>query len=65
MTSHTLQDTRGNKARFDMFSKINGGHVQIVYLDTTGRNFYTENKNTADARKMWSRLVNQDGYKVV
>lgn len=56
MKSHTLTASDGSKARFDVFSEKHGGHVQIVYIDKTGHNFYTENKSLEKARETWNRL---------
>ena len=56
MTSHTLTANDGSKARFDIFSEKNGGHVQIVYIDKNGHNYYTENKSVDTARETWKRL---------
>ena len=56
MTSHTLTANDGSKARFDIFSEKNGGHVQIVFLDKNGNNFYTKNANIEKAREEWKKL---------
>ena len=56
MTSHTLTANDGSKARFDIFSEKNAGHVQIVFLDKNGNNFYTKDANIEKGREEWKRL---------
>lgn len=62
MTSHTITANDGSKARFDIFSTKNGGHVQIVYLNRDGHNYYTENQSIEQARKTWVKLKTTGGF---
>jgi hypothetical protein len=56
MRSHTLTANDGSKARFDIFSEKNGGHVQVVFFDKNGHNFYTKNLSLEAARLEWKKL---------